>query len=94
MTTNPTTPVVDATDTDQHHHEMPTAGGAVVHATGVHGGLSPRVVGIVAAVAFVFGTSVLAAEIFDTDEPAHDDGHGAIVTPPAEIGVAQDAGVA
>ncbi|MDP1846562.1 MAG: DUF4396 domain-containing protein [Solirubrobacteraceae bacterium] len=69
-------------------------GHAVVHATGVHGGVSPRVVGIVAAVAFVFGTSVLAAEIFDTDEPAHDDGHGAVVAPPAEVGVAQRAGVA
>jgi hypothetical protein len=57
-------------------------GHAVVHETGVHGGPSPRIVGIIAAVAFVFGTSVLAAEAFDSDEPAHDDdGHGALVRP-------------
>ena len=56
-------------------------GHAVVHATGVHGGLSPRVVGIAAVVAFVFGTSVLAAEIVDTNQPAHDDGHNALVAP-------------
>jgi hypothetical protein len=56
-------------------------GHAVVHATGVHGGLPPRVVGIAAVIAFVFGTSVLAAEIFDTGEPAHDDGHSALVVP-------------
>ena len=37
-------------------------GHAVVHATGIHGGPSPRVVGAVAAVAFVFGSSVLIAE--------------------------------
>ena len=69
-------------------------GHAVVHATGVHGGFSPRVVGIAAVVAFVFGTSVLAAEIFDTDEPAHDDGHGALVVPVPEAGAAQAAGAA
>jgi hypothetical protein len=38
-------------------------GHAVVHRTGVHGGPSPRVVGAVAAVAFVFGTTVLVAEL-------------------------------
>jgi hypothetical protein len=37
-------------------------GHAVVHETGIHGGPSPRAVGIVAAVAFVFGTTVLVAE--------------------------------
>ena len=31
-------------------------GHAVVHETGIHGGPSPRLVGIVAAVAFVFGS--------------------------------------
>ncbi len=56
-------------------------GHAVVHATGVHGGLSPRAVGIAAVIAFVFGTSVLAAEIFATDEPADDDEHSALVDP-------------
>ncbi len=40
-------------------------GHAVVHETGVHGGLSPRTVGILAAVAFVFGTTVLVAEALD-----------------------------
>lgn len=61
-------------------------GHAVVHATGVHGGLPPRVVGVAAVVAFVFGTSVLAAEIFDTDEPAHGDGHSALIVPAAPRG--------
>jgi hypothetical protein len=34
-------------------------GHAAVHRTGVHGGPSPRVVGTILAVAFVFGTAVL-----------------------------------
>jgi len=52
-------------------------GHAVVHETGIHGGLSPRTVGIAAAIAFVFGTSVLAAEVLvGSDEPAHDNGGG------------------
>jgi hypothetical protein len=34
-------------------------GHAVVHATGIHGGPSPRVVGAIAVVAFVFGAAVL-----------------------------------
>ena len=37
-------------------------GHAVVHETGIHGGPSPRVVGVIAAVAFVFGSTVLIAE--------------------------------
>src|SRR5215210_3110781 len=37
-------------------------GHAVVHETGIHGGPSPRAVGIIAAVAFVFGTTVLVAD--------------------------------
>src|SRR3954453_12757926 len=37
-------------------------GHAVVHETGIHGGPSPRVVGAIAAVAFVFGATVLIAE--------------------------------
>ena len=53
-------------------------GHAVVHETGIHGGPSPRLVGIVAAVAFVFGTTVLVAEAFDADEEAqHGGGHAA-----------------
>lgn len=38
-------------------------GHAVVHETGIHGGPSPRVVGAIAAVAGVFGTIVLIAEL-------------------------------
>lgn len=45
-------------------------GHAVLHETGIHGGPSPRVVGVIAAVAFVFGTTVLMAELVDDDEPA------------------------
>jgi hypothetical protein len=37
-------------------------GHAVVHETGVHGGLPPRVVGAIAVVMGVFGTTVLLAE--------------------------------
>jgi hypothetical protein len=43
-------------------------GHAVVHRTGIHGGPSPRVVGTVLAVAFVFGASVLAAEALGGEE--------------------------
>jgi len=39
-------------------------GHAVVHETGIHGGPSPRVVGAIAAAAFVFGSAVLLAEAF------------------------------
>ena len=52
-------------------------GHAVVHQTGIHGGPSPRAVGAAAAVAFVFGVSVLAAELLRSgDEGGHDDGGG------------------
>jgi hypothetical protein len=37
-------------------------GHCAVHETGIHGGPSPRAVGAVAAVAFVFGAAVLIAE--------------------------------
>src|SRR3954447_15316039 len=37
-------------------------GHAVVHETGIHGGPSPRLVDAIAAVAFVFGATVLIAE--------------------------------
>ena len=49
-------------------------GHAVVHETGIHGGPSPRAVGAVAAVAFVFGAVILGAELLDSDEPAHEPG--------------------
>jgi hypothetical protein len=38
-------------------------GHAAVHATGIHGGPSPRVVGAIAAAAGAFGTVVLIAEV-------------------------------
>ena len=46
-------------------------GHTAVHNTGIHGGPSPRVVGTILAVAFVFGSGVLIAEIID-DDPAHE----------------------
>jgi hypothetical protein len=49
-------------------------GHAAVHRTGVHGGPDPRVVGALLAVAFVFGTTVLAVEALDDDPPSHDGG--------------------
>jgi hypothetical protein len=41
-------------------------GHAVVHETGIHGGPSPRIVGIIAAIAFIFGSAVLVAEAFNS----------------------------
>lgn len=38
-------------------------GHAVIHETGIHGGLPPRVVGALTAAAFVFGAAVLVAEL-------------------------------
>jgi hypothetical protein len=55
-------------------------GHAVVHETGIHGGPSPRLVGMIAAVAAVFGTVVLAAEAIDGGEEDHDGGHRAAQT--------------
>jgi hypothetical protein len=42
-------------------------GHAAVHRTGVHGGPSPRLVGTIVALAFVFGNAVLIAEALDDD---------------------------
>jgi hypothetical protein len=51
-------------------------GHAVVHETGIHGGLPPRVVGVIAAAAFVFGSAVLLAEALKNDpSPAPDGMH-------------------
>jgi hypothetical protein len=50
-------------------------GHAVVHETGIHGGPSPRVVGALAVLAFIFGSTVLAAEAFDGSEGGHGGGH-------------------
>ena len=60
-------------------------GHAVVHATGIHGGPSPRAVGVVAAMAFVFGAGVLLNEAFGTDEnPAHAPTHASVNLPHME----------
>ena len=53
-------------------------GHAVLHQTGIHGGPSPRVVGAIAAVGFVFGVGVLAGELFGADD---DTSHDAAATP-------------
>ena len=54
-------------------------GHAVLHETGIHGGPSPRLIGAIAVVAFVFGTAVLIGEL------TSDDGGGA-----GHAGVAAD----
>ena len=49
-------------------------GHAVVHETGIHGGPSPRAVAVAASIAFVFGSSVLLAELLsgsDHPNPGH-----------------------
>ncbi len=57
-------------------------GHAVVHETGIHGGPSPRTVAIAAAIAFVFGTSVLVAEAVSAgDTPAHAPQHSSTGLP-------------
>ena len=70
-------------------------GHAVIHETGIHGGPSPRVVGVLAAVAFVFGVSVLAAQLVSGDAAngAHGtmSGHGGSPAP-AAAGKAATAG--
>ena len=65
-------------------------GHAAVHRTGVHGGVPPRLVAAVLAVAFVFGTAVLLAEALD-EEP--DDPHGdphAVLMPRAPTVTSRD----
>src|SRR5829696_6544567 len=60
-------------------------GHAVVHETGIHGGPPVKLVGWIAAVAFVFGTTVLVAEALSEDGmgthggemAAEGEGHGA-----------------
>jgi Domain of unknown function (DUF4396) len=52
-------------------------GHAVVHETGIHGGPPVRAVAATAAVAFVFGSAVLIAEVVGDDgDSGHDEGHG------------------
>jgi hypothetical protein len=49
-------------------------GHAAVHETGIHGGPPVRVVGAIAAVAFVFGVAVLVGEATSDDGDDHSDG--------------------
>ena len=53
-------------------------GHTAVHETGIHGGPNVRVVGAIAAVAAVFGTVVLVAELVGGDSEAHGGGHSAM----------------
>jgi hypothetical protein len=57
-------------------------GHAVVHQTGIHGGPSPRIVGAIAAAAFIFGAAVLIAEAFNSNagERGSDGPHAAMIT--------------
>ena len=50
-------------------------GHTAVHETGIHGGPPIRVVGAATAVAFIFGSAVLIAELVDGDETDHQAGH-------------------
>ena len=52
-----------------------------MHRTGVHGGPSPRLVGAIVAIAFVFGAAVLIAEAVD------DDGGDAGMSQPRHVAV-------
>lgn len=62
-------------------------GHAAVHRTGVHGGPPVRLVATITVAAFIFGTTVLAFELFD-NEPSHPDGNTmssrTLTTPVAE----------
>jgi len=49
-------------------------GHAVVHETGIHGGPSPRLIGVIAAIAFAFGTTALVADLASSDSDGM--GHG------------------
>jgi uncharacterized protein DUF4396 len=63
-------------------------GHAVVHETGIHGGVSPRVVGVLAAVAFVFGSSVLVAELVNGSGGSMGPGHEQEAPPGHQQGAA------
>ena len=63
-------------------------GHAAVHETGIHGGPDVRVVGAIAAVAAVFGTAVLVAELVSDEESGgHGGGHAAAGEPEAVRGL-------
>jgi hypothetical protein len=61
-------------------------GHAVVHETGIHGGPPVRLVAIVAAVAAVFGTAVLVAELIDGDDGDHGEGMAQEAAPVRGLG--------
>jgi hypothetical protein len=50
-------------------------GHTAIHETGIHGGLPPKVVGAITALAFLFGSAVLIAEILDDDGSEHGNEH-------------------
>lgn len=56
-------------------------GHTAVHETGIHGGPPVRLVGVVAVLAFVFGSAALIAEAVGGDEQGHGDEHAAHVVP-------------
>jgi Domain of unknown function (DUF4396) len=58
-------------------------GHVAVHETGIHGGPSPRLVGVVLAVATIFGVSVLVAEAVSEDDAGGHGDHGAQIAEPA-----------
>ncbi len=55
-------------------------GHAAVHATGIHGGPSPRLVAVLLALAFLFGSGVLIERALSGGEPEHGAGHAAAVS--------------
>jgi hypothetical protein len=56
-------------------------GHTAVHETGIHGGPPVRVVGAVAALAFVFGSAVLIGEAIGGDDDEHGGGHQEAAAP-------------
>jgi Domain of unknown function (DUF4396) len=64
-------------------------GHAAVHETGISGGPSVRLVGAIAALAFVFGSGVLTAEALGSDDGGHRSRHAAVRTPSAHQGRAR-----
>jgi hypothetical protein len=62
-------------------------GHTAVHETGIHGGPPVRVVGAIAAIAFLFGSAVLLGEVGGgSGEDEHDQGHGAMTMPVDDAG--------
>ena len=61
-------------------------GHTAVHNTGIHGGPNVKVVGVVVVLMAIFGTTVLALEVFDSD----DEGHGTAQAEPMAHGEEAD----